>query len=370
MTYSEDTVRTTADSRLRRCGAYLLLREIGQGGTGTVWEGRHAVLGRRVAVKVMRAEFVRNPEMLARFVGEAVAAARVEHPAVVAILDAGHDGDDAWIVMEHLAGEDLKALLDRETRLDPTRAVDLMLPVLAGVAVAHDAGVVHRDLKPGNVFLARGRDGSASPKVVDFGFSKVRDAGAVSDLTAPATAVGTLWYMPVEQIRASSAATAACDQYALGVTLYRCVTGALPFAGRTDPETFSAIVRGQCTRPSALVPTLPPGLDEVILRAMALTPEGRFASARAFGAALLPYASEAARRRWAEAFTGAAESPDATHVVAHPPAPPPKPAEPTAPALPAAPAAPRRWGAVAAALLAGLALGAAAGAGAVLAMRP
>jgi len=367
MSSIDDTVRTTHESRARRCGAYVLGRALGQGGTGAVWEARHAVLGRRVAVKLMRPEFARNPEMLARFLREAVAAARVEHPAVAAVLDAGHDGVEAWIAMEYLDGEDLKALLDRETRLDPARAVDLLLPVLAGVAVAHDVGVVHRDLKPGNVFLARGRDGAVAPKVIDFGFSKLHDAsvGGVSDLTAPATAVGTLWYMPVEQIRASSAATPACDQYALGVTLYRMVTGALPFAGRTDPETFSAIVRGQCTRPSALVPSLPPGLEEVILRAMAHTPDKRFESVRAFGAALLPFAGTTVRRRWADSFNGGAESPEDTRIAAPnalPPAPAPKP-----PSTPPAP--PQGRARVWVALAVGLVAGAAAGAGVVLALR-
>jgi len=300
----DDTVLTVRDNARPRCGAYELVRELGSGGMGTVWEGRHSTLGRRVAVKVLHERFTRNPELLARFIREGMAAARIEHPHVASVYDVGQEDHRAWLVMELLEGEDLGALLNRETRVDAARAVDLMLPVLAALAEAHAAGVVHRDLKPGNIFLARDRAGVISPKVVDFGFSKIRgdDPEADPELTRPDTALGTLAYMPLEQVRASREATAACDQYALGVTLYRCVTGRLPFDGATQALTFKAILRGVCPRPSELVPGLPPGLDDVILRAMYRSPEGRYPSARDFGAALVPFASPVARARWAETF--------------------------------------------------------------------
>ncbi len=300
---ADDTIRYAGPS-VTRCGPYELIREIGRGGMGTVWEARHVTLGRRVAVKILHAEFAKNPELLARFLREGRAAARIEHPHVAAVYDVGQDDARAWLVMELLEGEDLGTRLDREGRLDATRAVDILLPVLAAVSAAHDEGVVHRDLKPGNIFLARDRAGVVSPRLVDFGFSKIRAADAEEDLdlTRPDTALGTLSYMSVEQVRASREATPACDQYALGVTLYRCVTGRLPFEGRTSADTFMAILKGQCARPGALVPSLPEGLDAVILRAMHRDAPARFASVRAFGAALLPHASPATRARWAETF--------------------------------------------------------------------
>ncbi len=300
----DDTILEVRRGARPRCGPYELVREVGRGGMGAVWEGRHASLGRRVAVKVLHPQFTSNPELLARFLREGMAAARVEHPHVATVFDVGQDGARAWLAMEFLDGEDLGALLLREGRIDATRAVDVLLPVLAAVSAAHAAGVMHRYLKPGNIFLSRDRAGLLAPKVVDFGFSKVRadDPADDADLTRPQMALGTLAYMPLEQVRAAREAGPACDQYALGITLYRAVTGQLPYDGVTPPETFKAIVRAVCPRPSELAPALPSGLDDVILRAMKREPHDRFPTVREFGAALLPYASPTARARWAETF--------------------------------------------------------------------
>lgn len=310
----EDTIVTVRRDDRPRCGAYELVRELGRGGMGSVWEGRHVTLGRRVAVKVLHEAFASNPELLARFLREGMAAARIDHPHVATVFDVGHEGNRAWLVMELLEGEDLGALLEREGHLDATRAADLLLPVIAALGTAHAAGVVHRDLKPGNLFLARDRSGVVSPKVVDFGFSKIREDTSDPDpeLTRPDVALGTLSYMPAEQVHAASKAGPTCDQYALGVTLYRCVTGRLPYTGETPPKTFAAIVRGVCPRPGELVPGLPAGLDEVILQAMHRRPEGRFPSMQAFGAALLPFASPGSQARWSETFGGAGASKAAT----------------------------------------------------------
>lgn len=300
----EETIRVERGDPARRCGPYELVRELGRGAMGTVWEGRHAALGRRVAVKIIHGEFMKNPELLARFHREGKAAALLEHPHVAQVFDVGQDDQRAWIVMELLEGEDLKTVVDREGGLDVTRAVDIFLPVLAGVGAAHAANVTHRDLKPANLFLARDRTGAVVPKVVDFGLSKIRadESGEEMDLTRPDTALGTLYYMPVEQVLASRDAGPASDQYALGVSLYRCVTGKLPYEGRNNSRTFAAISKGVCPRPSELVPTIPAALDAVILRAMHREVAGRFPSVQAFGAALLPFASPAAQARWAGTF--------------------------------------------------------------------
>lgn len=303
MTEDNDETLLDGGDHKMRLGAYQLVNPVGMGGMGTVWEGRHTSLGRRVAVKILHSELSRNPELLARFIREGQAAARISHPHAATVYDVGQEGERAYLVMEFLDGEDVAALLDREKALPASQAVDIMLPVLAAMSVAHAEGVVHRDLKPANIFLTKDRDGVTVPKVVDFGFSKVAEPeGDDEDLTRRDYALGTLSYMPVEQIRSSRTVGPASDQYALGVTLYRCVTGRMPFEGRSPPEIFAAIVKGACPRPSELAAGLPDGLDAVILRAMHASPDGRFASVKAMGAALRPYASPAAQARWADTF--------------------------------------------------------------------
>jgi serine/threonine-protein kinase len=299
---NDETSRTTRGV-LSRCGSYELLREINRGGTGSVWEGRHVTLGRRVAVKVLHMEAASNPEMVARFEREGMAAARIKHPHVAQMLDVGHDDTRLWLVMEFLEGEDMDELLQREAPLSPERAVDLLLPVIAAMSTAHKVGVVHRDLKPGNIFLARGANGEVVPKIIDFGFSKIHDDAVGGDnLTREDTALGTLSYMPMEQLMAASQAPPASDQYALGVTLYRCVTGRLPFLGSSRYETFKAMSKGVFPSPRELRPELPEEFDTIVLRAMARTPEARFPSMREFGAALVPFASPAMQARWARPF--------------------------------------------------------------------
>jgi serine/threonine-protein kinase len=317
----DDETNKTPRGVVSRCGVYELVREVNRGGTGSVWEGRHITLGRRVAVKVLHTEAAANPEMVARFEREGQAAARIKHPNVAQMLDVGHDESRLWLVMELLEGEDLDTLLQREAPLPTERAVELMLPVIAAVASAHKAGVVHRDLKPGNIFLALDANGAVTPKVVDFGFSKINvDDGNDDGLTREDTALGTLSYMPMEQLMTARQALPASDQYALAVTLYRCVTGRLPFQGESRYETFKAMSAGVFPSPQTVNEALPEGLDAVILRAMARTPDARFPSMRDFGSALFPFANAATQARWARSFGATAPAP-ATHTQQPPPRP-------------------------------------------------
>jgi len=299
----DDETNKTTRGVVSRCGVYELVREVNRGGTGSVWEGRHITLGRRVAVKVLHTEAAANPEMVARFEREGQAAARIKHPNVAQMLDVGHDESRLWLVMELLEGEDLDVLLQREAPIPPERAAELLLPVIAAIASAHKAGVVHRDLKPGNIFLAQDDSGAVTPKVVDFGFSKINaEDGNDDGLTREDTALGTLSYMPMEQLMTARQALPASDQYALGVTLYRCLTGRLPFQGESRYETFKAMSAGVFPGPQAVNPALPEGLDAVVLRAMARTPDARFPSMRDFGAALFPFANASTQARWARTF--------------------------------------------------------------------
>jgi eukaryotic-like serine/threonine-protein kinase len=178
--------------------------------------------------------------------------------------------------------------------------VDIALPVLAGVAAAHEEGIVHCDLKASNIFLARMRDGAIHPKVLDFGISR-----AIADL-GPASGEGRLFgspgYLAPEQLRDADAVSPAGDQYALGIMLHECLTGSLPFAGSTLDEIFGQILSGEHVPAARFRPDLPPGLQAVIARAMSLDPAARFPDLTAMGRALLPFSSPATRITWERSF--------------------------------------------------------------------
>ncbi|MBL8601134.1 MAG: serine/threonine protein kinase [Myxococcales bacterium] len=285
-------------------GRYRVVRRVGEGAMGSVFEAEHLDLGRRVALKVLRPEHVVSEESVRRFLREGRATSQLKHPNAVETYDVGFDNHSGWLVMEFLDGETLAQRLEREKRLDPTAAVDLLLPVISAVGSAHALGIVHRDLKPSNVVLARGAFGEVTPKVVDFGISKLLNepTGAENELTGNAAMLGTPMYMPPEQIRGARRVGPASDQYALGVMLYRLVTGAAPFEGRDMYEMLSTIMKGVHVRPRVHVPTLRPELEAVIGRAMQREAGDRFVSLKAFAEALLPFASPAMRAAWGPRF--------------------------------------------------------------------
>src|SRR5262249_30187317 len=170
-----------------------------------------------------------NEEARQRFLREGEAASRIRHPHVVDVTDVGSDGNTSYLVMEFLEGEDLSGRLQRGGPLSPQEIADILLPVCAGVAAAHDEGVVHRALKPENISLARPRHGGIQPKVLDFGVSKVSGGHGSMALTGTAATFGTPYYMPPEQLRGARQADHRSDQYALGVVLYECLVGRRPF---------------------------------------------------------------------------------------------------------------------------------------------
>ena len=292
-------------------GRYEIKRELGRGGMGAVYEAVHVELGRRVAIKTLLAHASQNDELRARFLREGAVAARVEHPHVVQVLDVGAQGDALYLVLEFLEGEDLKALLAREGPLRVERALDLLLPVLAGVAAAHREGVVHRDLKPANIFLHRSRDGLVTPKVLDFGIARVLDGGD-GELTKTKFAMGSIGYMPPEQLQSARRVDAAADQYALGAVLYHCLTGRRAFAGEMSYELMHAVVHGDFTPPRQLAPEIPEALERVVLRAMRSNAHDRFPSVLELGRALLTFASPPAQARWSSVFGEASPDSGAT----------------------------------------------------------
>jgi tRNA A-37 threonylcarbamoyl transferase component Bud32 len=262
---------------------------------GSVFEAEDTGLGHRVALKVLHPHIARRGLAMERFMREGRSAARVRHPHIVQVLALGIDDGTPYLAMELLEGEDLAQHIAREGALPVEDALDLVLPIVSAIAAAHDAGVIHRDLKPSNICITRGPGGRALPKVVDFGVSKVLVGDGTDEFTATDGVVGTAAYMAPEQARAACDASFQSDQYSLAALLYQCVTGELPFSGRSVYEIVESIMTRPLVAPSARVAGIPGVLDEVILRAMNRVPLERFPSVRSFGAALLPLASEHTR---------------------------------------------------------------------------
>jgi serine/threonine protein kinase len=206
------------------------------------------------------------------------------------------------MVMEYLEGESLSSLLRRQGALLPERIAELMLPVLSAVECAHRAGIVHRDLKPANIFLARTALGTSQPKVLDFGIAKVTLLEGEVSQTASHAYLGTPTYMSPEQTRSAREVDARSDQFSLGVILYLCVTGRLPFRGKSVMDVACAILQGQFNPPRMVKPDLDESFEQIILRAMQLDPDDRFASVHQMGRALLAFASEPVRTQWTAAF--------------------------------------------------------------------
>jgi serine/threonine-protein kinase len=249
--------------------------------------------GRAVVVKVLRPDRVEVPSLLERLVAEARMLQRIAHPNVVAVLDCGVTPDGrAFVAMERLEGRSLRQELAARGTLAAATAVDVARQALAGLDAAHARGVVHRDVKPSNLYVCGDLDRGAVVKVIDFGIAKVSPHGALASIAPPATApgevFGTPWFMAPEQLRGRPV-TAATDVYAMGLVLYQALTGRHPFADRTTiADVWQAHLGIMPPPPSRLAPRpLPPHLDAVVLRALAKEPRDRFDGAAAFAAALL-----------------------------------------------------------------------------------
>jgi serine/threonine-protein kinase len=286
------------DERLARIGEvvggrYQIVSLLGEGGMGMVYEAKHTFVGRRFAIKFLRPEYARDQDMLVRFQREARAAGALESENIAAVTDFGVDPSGApFIVMEHLAGDDLGHLLARTGRMAVSRAVGVIMQACRGLAVAHASWIVHRDLKPGNLFVLRRADGGDLVKVIDFGIAKLRSAADdAPSKTKTGAMMGTPHYMPPEQARGQREIDHRADIYALGAILYEALAGAKPHEG----DSYNAILFDILNRPPtplrALRPGLPEGLCVVVERAMAFEPEGRLGSAAELADALAPYAA-------------------------------------------------------------------------------
>jgi eukaryotic-like serine/threonine-protein kinase len=272
-------------------GKYRVIGLLGQGGMGAVLEVEHEITHKRLAIKWMHPDRAGDADAHARFVREAQASARVRHPNIVDVYDVGHEGGALFLVMELLEGETLTSLL-RRGGVPIHALIALLLPALRAVSAAHRQGVIHRDLKPDNIFLAREPD-VALPvaKVLDFGISKINDPSSLS-LTRTGAAVGTPMYMSLEQLRGDKDVDGRADVYALGVILYEAVTGRTPFEAETFSELAIKVATLEPPLPKQIRPDLPTELANVIAAAIAKKREQRLASVDVLIKQLEPFAAE------------------------------------------------------------------------------
>jgi serine/threonine-protein kinase len=276
-------------------GKYELVRLLGEGGMGSVWEGRHVHIGRRAALKFLHPQVAHNADIASRFLREAQAAAAIGSDHIVDIYDVGQLKNGVpFLVMEYLDGEDLASVLKREGRLEPARAVELILQLCEALQPAHAQGIVHRDLKPGNLFLTRLGKQEGWLKVLDFGIAKVRGSvtGQASEhLTRTGATMGTPYYMAPEQFMGARNVDPRADVYSAGVILYQMLTWTTPYSGETYEELIINVAAGGARPPHSLRHDLDEVLSQVVLRAMAREIERRFPSMDALAEALRPFAA-------------------------------------------------------------------------------
>jgi eukaryotic-like serine/threonine-protein kinase len=279
-------------------GKYRVEKVLGQGGMGVVIQATHVQLDERVAMKFLLPEYAEHPEASARFLREARAAVKIKSEHVARVVDVGTLENGApYMVMEYLHGKDLSQVLEGGL-LSVEDAIEFVLQATEALAEAHAAGIVHRDLKPANLFLTRRADGSELVKVLDFGISKVAtttDSTPEMSLTKTSTMMGSPLYMSPEQMRSSRDVDARSDLWSLGAILFELLTGRTPFLGTSIPELCANILTNEAPPVSSLRPEVPPGLDAVIARCLAKTPEARYASVAEVAVALAPFGPLRAR---------------------------------------------------------------------------
>lgn len=285
-------------------GSYRIVKQIDSGGMGDVWEAFHVDLQKRVAIKTLKSELLSRPEVTERFLREARAASAIHHDNVVSVTDVGVASGEPYMVMEFLAGESLAERLERVGTLSAKQTVGIALPILAALAHTHDENVIHRDLKPGNIFLQSFENAREKPVLLDFGISKVAEPERASGerLSLVDAFLGTPQYVSPEQAANASDVDVRADLFSIGVVLYECLAGRVPYEGSSPIEVIVAINAESCPRLDQIAPECPSDLADAIHRAIRRDPNDRYASAREFGEALLPWASSSVRARYGETF--------------------------------------------------------------------
>jgi len=269
------------DNLPKRLGRYVILREIGKGAMGIVYEGRDPNIDRRVAIKTARRDVMEASgmadEMMQRFLREARAAGSLNHPNIITIYDASETDDVAWIAMEYLVGRDLRQILRESATLPQEEIAAIGAEVCEGLAVAHDAGIVHRDVKPANIMVLE----NGAIKVTDFGIAHVAD----SNLTLDGSLIGTPHYMSPEQFMGQPV-DARSDLFSVGILLYELLTGAKPFNGEALSTVMHQVVKSSPAEPRALNADVSDALYAVITKALSKRPQDRYQDGRIMARAL------------------------------------------------------------------------------------
>ena len=280
-------------------GKFKIERVVGEGAMGMVLEATHLELEERVALKFLREEAKARPEIAQRFAREARASSKIKNDHVARVYDVGTHEGSPFIVMEYLEGQDLEAMLEKRGALDPTTAVEYVIQACEGLTAAHVQGVVHRDIKPGNLFLTE-HGGINDIKVLDFGISKAGvKKGTLDDVdlvTGETTQImGSPHYMSPEQIRSTKDVDSRADIWSLGVVLYELVTNTPPFDGGEVTSLIAQVLHEPHRSARAIVANVPTGLEEVIDRCLEKDPAKRYQHAAELAVALLPFAPKRSR---------------------------------------------------------------------------
>jgi TPR repeat protein/tRNA A-37 threonylcarbamoyl transferase component Bud32 len=259
-------------------GSYELHREIGRGGMGAVYVGRHQLLGRSAAIKILLPQYSRDQELVQRFFNEARAATAVRHPGIVEIFDFGYAADgSAYIVMELCEGESLATRLHRTSALPVANALAIARQIAGALSAAHRAGIVHRDLKPDNIFIVPDPDvaGGERIKLLDFGIAKLTNDSLGAAATQTGAIMGTPYYMSPEQCRGAGKVDHRADLYSLGCILFEMLCGRVPFVGNGPGDIISAHLLIPPPQPSALAAWVPGDVEALVLALLAKTPDAR-----------------------------------------------------------------------------------------------
>lgn len=281
-------------------GRYRLVAQHGSGGMAVIYKAVDQVLGRTVAIKILRPSLTKDPSFLTRFRNEARAVANLSHPNIVTVHDVGSDGDTQYIVMEFVEGQDLKKIIRSEGILTVRRTLDLAIQICAGIGFAHRAGLVHADVKPQNILVTK----DDIVKVTDFGIAQ-----ALTD-TQPMTRQDVVWgsphYFSPEQARGEKP-TPASDVYAIGIVMFEMLTGRLPYTGASQQELAMAHLRERVPLVTEFNPNVPESLAKIIYKVMSKEPSARYRMADQLGHVLRSYQDNS--RQQASAAASVSEPP-------------------------------------------------------------